>query len=76
MNGNVWEWCHNRFEDRSERAESGAGHTDLVDGSSLRALRGGTYLNDITSVGSTAEIRNPPYSQTGADGFRVARTMP
>jgi formylglycine-generating enzyme required for sulfatase activity len=75
-NGNVWEWCQSGFKDSGEPAEPGADESDLVDGATLRALRGGTYLNDVTNIGSTAEIRNAPYSHTGADGFRVARTMP
>jgi formylglycine-generating enzyme required for sulfatase activity len=76
MNGNVWEWCHDRFKNRDDQPDAESGESAVVDEGVVLALRGGTYLNDLTSVGSTAEIRNPPYSHTGADGFRVARTMP
>jgi hypothetical protein len=41
----------------------------------FRPLRGGTYLNDPTALGSHATIWNPPGNHTGADGFRVARTI-
>ena len=65
MNGNVWEWIHDTPR------PSG---TQTV-GDEPRYLRGGTFLNDVESIGFDATIANQPHHHTGADGFRVVRRI-
>jgi serine/threonine protein kinase/formylglycine-generating enzyme required for sulfatase activity len=72
--GNVWEWCHDRVDDRGREIPPAPGEEEIVRGG-WRPLRGGTFLNDPAAVGSAAAIWNPPGNHTGADGFRVARLI-
>jgi formylglycine-generating enzyme required for sulfatase activity len=74
--GNVWEWCQDRVDFRGIEMPLEAGESEVVRDDAFRPLRGGTFLNDPVNVGSAAAIWNPPGNHTGADGFRVARTVP
>jgi formylglycine-generating enzyme required for sulfatase activity len=74
--GNVWEWCHDRLDDQGGETVEPESVDEVVLDDGLRPLRGGTFLNDPLVVGCDATIRNPPANRTGADGFRVARTVP
>ncbi len=74
MYGNVWEWCHDEVDNQG-RPVAHDQSTDEIVSDGFRPLRGGTYLNDPSSVDSNAAIWNPPWNHTGADGFRVARTV-
>jgi len=65
MNGNVWEWIHD--------TPHPSGTTTVAD--EPRFLRGGTYLNEVESIGWDATIANEPYHKTGADGFRIVRRL-
>src|SRR5690606_27322460 len=74
MHGNVWEWCHDRVDTQGRAAIQDPTADEIVsDG--FRPLRGGTFLNDPTAISSHAAIWNPPGNHTGADGFRIARTV-
>ena len=73
--GNVWEWCQDCHDAQGNEVAPHQGEAEVVNDDSLRPLRGGTYLNDPAIVGCEATIRNPPINRTGADGFRVARTV-
>lgn len=76
MHGNVWEWCQDRMNSQGALVPVGATQDDIVTSEYFRPLRGGTYLNDPVVVGSSSVIWNPPANHTGADGFRIARTLP
>lgn len=65
MHGNVWEWIHDTPN------PSGT----LIIGEESRFLRGGTFLNEVESIGWEATIANQPFHKTGADGFRVVRRL-
>jgi serine/threonine protein kinase/formylglycine-generating enzyme required for sulfatase activity len=73
--GNVWEWCHNQVDSQGIEIAGPAEAVEIVESDDYRPLRGGTYLNDPPTVGSSSAIWNPPTNHTGADGFRVARTI-
>ncbi|MBW3596007.1 MAG: SUMF1/EgtB/PvdO family nonheme iron enzyme [Planctomycetes bacterium] len=74
MHGNVWEWCHDRVDSQGRSLPQDPSADETVD-DGYRPLRGGTFLNDPSAMGSNAAIWNPPGNHTGADGFRVARSM-
>ncbi len=76
MYGNVWEWCHNRVSGQGAELAFEPGRDDVATDEFYRPLRGGTYLNDPEVIDSTSVIWTSPSSHTGADGFRVARSMP
>jgi formylglycine-generating enzyme required for sulfatase activity len=73
--GNVWEWCHNQVDSQGIEITGFAEAVEIVESDHYRPLRGGTYLNDPPTVSSSSAIWNPPVNHTGADGFRVARTI-
>jgi serine/threonine protein kinase/formylglycine-generating enzyme required for sulfatase activity len=75
MHGNAWEWCQDNADARGVEATAPR-KEDRVDDRSRRPLRGGAYLNDPEGVRSATRNWNPPSNRTGADGFRVARTLP
>jgi hypothetical protein len=59
MHGNVWEWC----EDEEKE----------VDGTSLRAIRGGTWYIIPWQCRAAMRHANPPDFRDGGVGLRVAR---
>ncbi len=75
MHGNVWEWCQDRCDDQGREKPIGESE-ERVDGSSYRRLRGGTYLDRPEDMESSRLNWNRPETCTGADGFRLARTVP
>jgi formylglycine-generating enzyme required for sulfatase activity len=75
LHGNAWEWCQDRWDDEGAQATNES-DDEVVQDRSYRALRGGTFLNDPLGVSSATRNGNPPSHHTGADGFRVARTLP
>lgn len=62
MSGNVWEWCLNEFD---HPANIG------VRGTALRALRGGSWFDDIRDVRVVSRRRHNPRSKRDLRGFRV-----
>jgi formylglycine-generating enzyme required for sulfatase activity len=75
VHGNVWEWCQERSDDQGNVQRYDLDKEETVDGRMFRALRGGTFLNDPAGVASANLNGNPPEQRTGADGFRIARTL-
>jgi serine/threonine protein kinase/formylglycine-generating enzyme required for sulfatase activity len=76
MQGNVWEYCHEESSAQGDATAAAPGEAQVVLDQSYRVLRGGTYLNDAEGVVSATRNGNSPNHRTGADGFRVVRTMP
>ena len=76
MQGNVWEYCHEESSAQGDVTAAAPGEAQVVLDQSYRVLRGGTYLNDAEGVVSATRNGNSPNHRTGADGFRIARTMP
>jgi formylglycine-generating enzyme required for sulfatase activity len=66
MAGNVWEWCVNEF---AYPAKVG------LQGSSRRALRGGSYLDAPGAMKCTSRVSQFPLSRNNASGFRVIYEM-
>ncbi len=56
MHGNVWEWCHDLWLDKSE----------------LRVVRGGSWVCDAASVRSASRDRYPADYKGASIGFRIA----
>jgi formylglycine-generating enzyme required for sulfatase activity len=75
LHGNVWEWCQGRCDNQGREPQVGA-KEDRVDGSWYRQMRGGTFLDRPEDMGSSRLNWNRPEHATGADGFRLARTVP
>jgi formylglycine-generating enzyme required for sulfatase activity len=76
MQGNAWEWCLERLDSQGLEVAIDPLEDEVVTDQTYRPLRGGTFLNDHKAVGSAAIIWNRPANHTGADSFRVARTIP
>lgn len=76
LHGNVWEWCQDSSDARGVEGAADPRKEDRVDDRSRRPLRGGAFLNDPEAVRSASRNWNPPANHTGADGFRLARTLP
>ena len=75
MHGNVWEWC----EDIWHRSYGGQGDNPPNDGRAwmtggernFRALRGGSWNNDLQGVRSAFRVRGAPGARGPHIGFRV-----
>ncbi len=75
MHGNVWEWC----EDVWHKSYSGEDSAPPSDGSpwvtggepKFRALRGGSWNNDLMSVRSASRVRGSQAARGSHIGFRV-----
>ncbi len=75
MHGNVWEWVEDCWHDSYVRAPAdGSAWTSACD-DSARVVRGGSWLNLPTDLGSANRNRNPTGSRLSNVGFRVARTL-
>ncbi|MEW4486657.1 protein kinase [Thalassoglobus sp. JC818] len=78
MHGNAWEWTLGEAEEQqgNQRSLTSDLNQDIIvrDGD-IRRLCGGTYLNDAQTLRFEFENWNSVSHFTGADGFRVARTV-
>ena len=74
--GNVWEWCQTPCDIHGNVQQGDRSNEVIVDDQTNWVLRGGTYLNDAMGTAPDNRNGNPPQDRTGADGFRIARTLP
>lgn len=66
MNGNVWEWCRNKYDNPQD---------DQVDASAVRrAIRGGSWYGPQLGTRSRSSLR--PSDRSSYCGFRVVRRFP
>ena len=66
MNGNVWEWCRNKYNNSQD---------DQVDASAVRrAIRGGSWYGPQLGTRSRSSLR--PSDRSSYCGFRVVRRFP
>jgi formylglycine-generating enzyme required for sulfatase activity len=71
MHGNVWEWCEDWFGDYP------AGVATDPNGpatGTYRVLRGGSFLNDVSTARSSLRLILSPPLRSYSVGFRLART--
>ncbi len=78
MHGNVWEWCedvwHGSYWDKPESLKS-TGDAWTTGDSSLRVLRGGSWVSDPRFLRAAGRIWGAPVGRGGNAGFRLARTL-
>ncbi|MFO0870502.1 MAG: SUMF1/EgtB/PvdO family nonheme iron enzyme [Pirellulales bacterium] len=70
MNGNVWEWCLDRYRWEYKRDD-----TDEQPYVTARVLRGGSWLNVPHGVRSSIRNGDPPSTSCVNTGFRVCRVV-
>ena len=68
MSGNVWEWTRSLYKNYPYLAEDGR---EKEAGSGSRVLRGGSFLNDLSSVRCAFRINNLPGYSSLSLGFRL-----
>jgi formylglycine-generating enzyme required for sulfatase activity len=73
QHGNVWEWCHNQWEDFAGRKDGNI--DDKVDSISNRSARGGAFNSHPLFLRSAFRFRYAPASRGISLGFRPARTF-
>jgi formylglycine-generating enzyme required for sulfatase activity len=73
MHGNVWEWCEDAFGDYPDHATDARPLTPSD--SSLRVLRGGSWVSYPRFCRSASRSRYPPIDRSYYLGFRLARTL-
>ncbi len=71
MRGNVYEWCHDGYDDYSDEGEDPSGDDDAR----YRVLRGGSFAVAGGSLRSAFRHKASPDTTSYVYGFRVARTL-
>ncbi len=78
--GNVAEWCHDTYQlyDASERSTPrfDASLPQQVDETTVRVVRGGSYIDGQSRLRCGARTAAGPNTQAMTIGFRVARSYP
>jgi len=74
MHGNLWEWCHNRYNENQENALAYASTWDDVVASSP-VLRGGSWVNYPKKCRSAYRITFHPNYGHYSLGFRLLRSV-
>lgn len=75
MHGNIWTWCHNRYETYGASTEDGKDTANMEDGVA-RVLRGGSFNNNAPGVRSAGRFSGYSPGRIPNFGFRPARTLP
>ena len=73
MHGNMWEWCLDRYCDKSRQVLNDVvSHCEDTSSSILRVLRGGAYSKMAEDCDSCSRNQSPQSNEFGNDiGFRV-----
>jgi len=74
MIGNVWEWCNDGFNEREYEGRAGKITKDPQgsEKSTVRVLRGGSFLNYHWLARCASRLRDDPLNSNYYFGFRVA----
>jgi formylglycine-generating enzyme required for sulfatase activity len=75
MNGNVWEWVEDCWNDSYKGAPSDGSAWTTSGDCGYRVLRGGSWFNEPEYIRSAYRIRYSTRVQDHDLGFRVARTL-
>jgi formylglycine-generating enzyme required for sulfatase activity len=75
MSGNVWEWVSGLLWEYPYRPDDGREVDGNSDTSSLRAIRGGAFIDMSVSVRAASRNQRMPVEQSIRFGFRCARTL-
>lgn len=70
LTGNVWEWCHDRYDPQAYSKETGIFGPSQ---GALRVLRGGSWNNNSRHCRLSNRTSRSPDFRDGNLGFRVAR---
>jgi formylglycine-generating enzyme required for sulfatase activity len=75
MSGNVWEWVSGLLWEYPYRPDDGREVDGNSDSSSLRAIRGGAFIDMSVSVRAASRNQRMPVEQSFRFGFRCVRSL-
>jgi formylglycine-generating enzyme required for sulfatase activity len=75
MSGNVWEWVSGLLREYPYRPNDGREVDGNSDSSSLRAIRGGAFIDMSVSVRAASRNQRMPVEQSIRFGFRCVRSL-